>query len=670
VFIYDKIDEQKDYSLTDFMDFVGGFFQDEKINNDSQLIYILKRTSNKVQFIKSVQDIILFFKREEGFPKLKLSDELDLFIDESNVEPKLYQQAITKGKEIKNSETVSLELGSTFKRDLKPFQKKSVAHILAVNNAANFSVPGSGKTTISYAAISKWLEDKIIDKIMVIGPLASFVAWEKEFKECFHRTPISERVNSTDFKHIEKMTNVELFLISYQSASAHYDEIQRFLSKNKTVLILDESHRIKNPGVGKWVESMKILAPHATRRLILTGTPMPNDYRDLWTQITFLWPQVRPLGNQITYNQYVLKQGLKEEYRDTLFPLFTRVMKDDLNLPKFKFKKHGVRLLKHQREIYDVIEAQTLQEIEGLQEHAKLQKFRVAKMIRLLQTASNPTLLTEHSTSFNVSGKNFNSPDDYNRDDDDVDSSSSIASGEFGFKISEIDNSDLRNLPISEKISKYSDLEIPAKISYAVALAEKLVKQNEKVVIWSTFLTNMGLFQDSVLKKYDPIIINGSVPKNPDIPNNRDELIDIFLNDPSRKILIGTAASIGESVSLHINDKKESVCKHAIYLDRNFNGAQFMQSVDRLHRVGMPNVEVTYHLLIARDTIDERIDGRLFDKWDSMTKALDDPFLDAVDFDVTNQSQEEFDKDYQALVDELRKEPNKAEIEYDDESDE
>ena len=69
---------------------------------------------------------------------------------------------------------------------------------------------------------------------------------------------------------------------------------------------------------------------------------------------------------------------------------------------------------------------------------------------------------------------------------------------------------------------------------------------------------------------------------------------------------------MGESVSLHKNLNNEKVCEHAIYLDRNFNAGQYMQSMDRIHRIGMdPNSHVQYHLIIGTNTIDQAINRRL-----------------------------------------------------------
>ena len=137
----------------------------------------------------------------------------------------------------------------------------------------------------------------------------------------------------------------------------------------------------------------------------------------------------------------------------------------------------------------------------------------------------------------------------------------------------------------------------------AFKLAEQFREQGKKVIIWNSFIGNMNVFKTHLFKNYDPIMINGSVPKDISIPGNRDELINKFKNSKSAEILIATAASMGESVSLHKNLNNEKVCEHAIYLDRNFNAGQYMQSMDRIHRIGMdPNSHVQYHLINRKST--------------------------------------------------------------------
>ena len=45
----------------------------------------------------------------------------------------------------------------------------------------------------TYAAISKWLKEGIVEKILVISPTAAFVPWEEEFEGCFGRKPVRSK---------------------------------------------------------------------------------------------------------------------------------------------------------------------------------------------------------------------------------------------------------------------------------------------------------------------------------------------------------------------------------------------------------------------------------------------------------------------------------------------
>lgn len=87
-------------------------------------------------------------------------------------------------------------------------------------------------------------------------------------------------------------------------------------------------------------------------------------------------------------------------------------------------------------------------------------------------------------------------------------------------------------------------------------------------------------------------------------------------------------AGVGEGISLH------RVCHHAIYVDRTFNAAHFLQSVDRIHRLGLAPDQVTrVSVLEAEGTIDANIARRLKEKIDVMATILDDPGLQALAYD-------------------------------------
>ena len=102
---------------------------------------------------------------------------------------------------------------------------------------------------------------------------------------------------------------------------------------------------------------------------------------------------------------------------------------------------------------------------------------------------------------------------------------------------------------------------------------------------------------------------------------------------------------------------KKKVCSNAIYLERNYNGAQFMQSMDRIHRLGMKqDTKVVYHCIIGKRTIDEKIDERLWEKWADINDALNDSWPRILDYDGTSEfiTREESDKDFKSLVDHLK----------------
>ena len=592
-----------------------------------------------IQLNNRVDWIIKKFIKEFGKDNVDICDSVKQSFDSIQSVSDSFENALIIGEEIKQKSNHSPKLSSKFTRELMPYQNESVEHMIKLGNAANFSVPGSGKTTITYAAISNWLENKIVEKILVIGPTSSFLPWEEEYQECFNETIRACRITGQLAREFHNLgDSYDLFLMHFNTSMNRQWEIQNFMQKWNTVLIIDESHNIKSHELRRWASTALIIAPYAKRRVVLTGTPMPNNAKDLWTQITFLWPNNRPLGNQLVYNNYVKKQGIGK-YQTILNSLFCRIKKSDLNLPAPEWILHKVELNTHQKEIYNAIAAKTLQEIEEMDifDQAKLQKFRMARMIRLLQTASNPTMLYEMSGEFDVNSPTF--------------------SEEFGFpkykiKLPGVDSS------LIAKIVNYSKYELPSKIVKAAKLAEDLYKQGHKVLIWTSFIHNMAIFKNQLLSDFDPILINGYTPKDLSEPDNRDDLINEFKNSTEPKILIATAASLGESVSLHRNLRKEHVCNHAIYLERNFNGAQYMQSMDRIHRIGMdPSAKVEYHLIIGIDTIDEVVNQRLNEKWGDMLRALNDDMLNNLNIDPEPETmnEDEFNKDYRAVLEHLRK---------------
>lgn len=66
-------------------------------------------------------------------------------------------------------------------------------------------------------------------------------------------------------------------------------------------------------------------------------------------------------------------------------------------------------------------------------------------------------------------------------------------------------------------------------------------------------------------------------------------------------------------------------CHDAIYLDRTFNAGQYLQSLDRIHRLGLgPDDETRFTFLLTANTIDTVVDGRVRVKAERLGAMMDD----------------------------------------------
>jgi SNF2 family DNA or RNA helicase len=146
---------------------------------------------------------------------------------------------------------------------------------------------------------------------------------------------------------------------------------ENFNRLDADVLIADESTYVKNTRTARF-KNLKPLLPHFRRRIILTGTPIPRSYEDLFGQI-YVVDRGGALGQYIThyrqlyfndvsphgadYSVYELKPGAEKIINDRVRPLVLRGDKDDyLQLPKLLHNVIEVELPPDARAAYDVME--------------------------------------------------------------------------------------------------------------------------------------------------------------------------------------------------------------------------------------------------------------------------------------------------------------------------
>jgi SNF2 family DNA or RNA helicase len=258
-------------------------------------------------------------------------------------------------------------------------------------------------------------------------------------------------------------------------------------------------------------------------------------------------------------------------------PVFVRTTKRELGLPEVRRMLMPLQLKPNQRNLYELLRSEEARQLAGLSIKDKNQLRRIGKSaLRLLQAVSNPALLLRN---------------------------------------------DEINLP-DELYSALSEGDSP-KIEYACYKARKLAQKGQKVIIWSGFVENVELIASRLVDIGADFIHGGVEAGSEEEENTRERKISRFHNDDNAFVLVANPAACAEGISLH------TVCHHAIYVDRNYNAAQYLQSEDRIHRLGLkPDTITTIEILHSPDTVDESVLRRLASKVNKMAAVLDDNSLE------------------------------------------
>lgn len=588
---------------------------------------IWQNTSNDDKIIELIYD---HFRQNEF--KIIPNIEIKKIREKFELQKKEYDKFIKLGSELKKNKNPNLPKIELKKGIiLKSFQKMPINHMITIPNSANFSIPGSGKTLMTLSSFNILKNQNKIDQMWVIGPLASFKAWETDYENLFDKSIAIHtlRYHASTQTERKKLRNQikdkDIIITSYGTAINDMDLIKQLWKANnkKILLVLDESHHIKSieetTMEGNDTTSSKIiqLGKYAERRCILTGTPIPRDLTDLWSQITFLWPHVEPFkelcgGSRREFKNYLKNEfppSAEEDIKKIIDFMWSRVtnleMEDEM--PERFSKSIEVEMDSTQQQIYSIIKHQATHEIDEGQSQEAVRKLKKAVIIRLLQTVTNPRLISENDPDFQIN---------------------KLTAKEKG-------DQDILNL-LSEYDGTINTPKIIAAAKHAKELAtgigtHALDNEPKNVLIFTVF---KGTADDMAkeLQNQNPLVVKGDMDSK-----TREETYEKFkdwnFSNGSGKILIATIGSVAESVSLHKNKNGKPVCQNVIYLEKNYNAGQYMQSLFRVYRIGSEKklpIRYYFYESIFDDritSIDNTIKGVLNTRTDTMFEILNDEFI-------------------------------------------
>lgn len=498
-------------------------------------------------------------------------------------------------------------ISESVSRPLKTLHLQSAFYMYKMARAANFSVPGAGKTAMvlgvfAYLNSGKAKFGEFVSRILVVSPINAFESWKSEFQKTFgpkkklRVVDVQDGNFDGDLRRRWAVSN--LVLVNYESLPKYHDQLIDLID-GQTMIVFDEVHRIKGVNATRATAAMD-LCDKAFFRYVLTGTPIPNSYCDIYNFLHLLYKKEYPVffGWDVPElskaNQYLV-----DRINEKLYPFFWRTNKGQLGVPP--------------ADPDDIIEAPASSgQLELALAIWTQEKSSLAKLIRLMQASTNPSLLKE-KIDFRTLGLESN--------------------GEYS---EEIDEKTFNRALMHEETAVtpilsnkcYEDFDLDnmksPKFEEGLKLIRDLVNQGKKVIVWGLFVNTLqkisSRLDDSDI---DNRLIYGETPVDV-----RKDFIADFRNPNGPAVLVSNPQTLGESVSL------QDVVHDAVYFEFNFNLTYMLQSRDRIHRLGLPDGQYTrYHIMETINDpteygfIDSRVYKRLKYKERRMREAIDGDVL-------------------------------------------
>lgn len=461
-------------------------------------------------------------------------------------------------------------LGGGWAAPLTGFQRADLGKLLQLSHGADFSVPGAGKTRVGLAWFQAKRDKGTVLRMLVVCPKSAFESWESETQTCWPTG--APRVAVVDSDAIPA---ADILLVNYERLPSATAPLLHWLRAQPAAIVLDEAHRMKLGAAGAWGAACLALGPYAPSRLILSGTPAPNGARDLENLMSFVWPGLGRSAVARAVGDNDLRAASK-----LLKPLFVRTTKHELELPPAGPPKvRRVDLTPLHRDLYNALLGQVSGQWSGGERDAQALG-RI--MLYLLMAATTPALLATGASRYEPLA--YRLPP---------------LQPPPGSTLGEL----MRDLPLYELSPKYQE---------TLAIVAANAAAGRKTLVWSTFVRSLTSLE-RLLEAYSPAIVHGGT-------EDRAEQLHRFRFDPACAVLLSNPATLGEGVSLHHE------CHDAVYVDRDFAAGRFLQSMDRIHRLGLaPGTETRITVLVANETIDELVAQRLAAKLEFMGTVLDDP---------------------------------------------
>lgn len=442
------------------------------------------------------------------------------------------------------------ELGSR----LRPYQLLGVRWMTSLVQAGRGGLLGDemglGKTVQSIALVtaSRAAQSEHLPTLIVC-PKSLTGNWLAEFGRFAPQLKAAVSLGAKREAVLGQIPALDVLITTYQLVVRDLDVLKK---QKWNLVLLDEASYIRNPDTDA---SKALRSLSAKSRLALTGTPIENSTRDLWSIYQFLLPGY--LGSRDSFKERFEQpiqtalgtpagQAASERLKKLIRPYFLRRTKREVlkDLPDKIEQVLWCDPSPEQAEVYRRVLEEGRDEIKAARKRsgqggAKMTMFTV--LLRLRQVCCD----------LRLTGLQKDTLGGLDRDG---------LSGKWPM--------------LQERL-------------------EGILEGGGKVLIFSQFVQYLKLVRDYLDEsKQTYCYLDGS-------SQDREQQVKTFQADPSKRVFLISLKAGGYGLNLTAAD-------HVILLDPWWNPAVEAQAIDRAHRIGQQRVVTAYRLAL-RGTVEERI---------------------------------------------------------------
>jgi SWI/SNF-related matrix-associated actin-dependent regulator 1 of chromatin subfamily A len=461
---------------------------------------------------------------------------------------------------------------------LFPHQRVALEFLMDTPAAFLGDDMGLGKTLSVLSYFHALRSTGSTNLLLVVCPNSLTRNWAREAAQWFPDSPALVLTGKKEEKawalRLLTSQSVEypIVVVNYEGVRLPYvtPELERLVSERQTLLCLDESQRVKNP-TSKTFKALSSIAPKAARRVFLSGTPTPKDVTDIWAQMRLLDGGKRFGKSYYKWLSSVAELG--NEFSEYAIKSFNEeAVKESV------LRVHEVMLRRRKERVVDLPEKTfSIREIELTgNQLERYEEIREGLILRM-RASSGETFVRE---------------------------------------ITNILEEYLRAVQVASN-PRLIDPEWkgdPAKFLELDELVNEIVREGgQKMVIWTNYLGNVRELAERY-KDLGTAQFSGEVSAA-----DRELSVRAFQTEASPRILVAVPAAGGVGITL-------TAAQTAVYIDKTWNAEHWMQSVDRIHRIGQKGTVNIISLLGCK--VDEIIHWNLRKKERAQAAVLGDSKTD------------------------------------------